>query len=110
MFSKFIAFSNSTFLTILNFLQFQNNVIDQDFIVNIKLLILKSNIKDFNENTYMKNIKNYKNMNLINYNNFKETKSDEYLNDVNYETKYKTHKNIKSDNNDLFIINLLYNY
>ena len=57
----------------------------------------------------MRNIKNYKNINLISHNDFKKIKSDKCLNDVNYETKYKANKNIKSDNNDLFIMNFLYN-
>lgn len=49
-------------------------------------------------------------MNLINYNNFEKTKSDKCLSDVDYEAKYKANKNIKSDNNDLFIVSFSYNY
>ena len=75
----------------------------------MKFLILKLNVKFFNENAYIKNMKDYKNMNLINYNNFKKINNDKVLNDVDYNAKYKINENIKSDDNDLFIINFFNN-
>ena len=74
----------------------------------MKLLISKLNIKDFNENAYMKDIKNHENMNLINYNDFKKTNNDEILSDADYDMKYEN-ENIKSDDDDLFIMSLLNN-
>lgn len=58
----------------------------------------------------MRDIKNYeKNMSLLNHNDFIKIKSDECLNDINYDAKYET-SDIKNDNNDLFIMNFLNNY
>ena len=72
----------------------------------MKFLNSKLNVKDFNNDAYMENIKNYENISLIN-NDFKKTKSDECLSDVDYKTKYKTNENIKNENDNLFIVNLL---
>ena len=101
MFSKFIVFLNLTLLTISHYLQFQNNIIDQNLIANMKLLTSKLNAKGFDDDVYIKNIKNYNDINLIN-NDSKKIKNREYLSDADYETN----KNIKNENNDLFIINL----
>lgn len=76
----------------------------------MNFLILKLNVKDFDENVDIKNIKNYeKNMSLSNYNDFIKIKNDKCLSDVDYNAKYETN-NIKNDNDDLFIMSFSNSY
>ena len=104
---EFIVFSNSIFLIISDSLQFENDVVNQNLIVNMRLLTSKLNVKDFDENAYMGNIKDYKNIiNLINHNDSKEVKSDKCLNNIDYKAKYETNKNIENNDDNLFIVSL----